>query len=120
METSAPTDAELRHIAELSIGNRQDEAGAMLAEIGTRAEDEFRRAIRKEIQAAKAAIDAEYSRRIIALVMIIGLLAGLIAGGMAIGALIYYLGVSVSIPAGSALTFICAAIGAFIGWYRAK
>jgi hypothetical protein len=120
LETLSPTDGEIRQIAELSMDNKHDEAGAMLAEIGTRAEDEFRLAIRKEIHSAMAAMDAEYRRHITALVMVVGLLVGMVAAGWIIVGLIYYMEVSVSIPAAAAMTFICATIGAFIGWSKAK
>lgn len=102
------------------MDNKHDEAGAMLAEIGTRAEDEFRLAIRREIQSAMAAMDAEYSRRIRPLAIFAGSLAGLVAGGLTIGGLIYYTKAGISIPAGSLVAFICAAIGAFVGRYVAK
>ena len=122
MENSGATDGEIRQIAELSMDNKEDEAGAMLAEIGTSAEDEldeFRRVVREEVQAALKASD-RHRRRLSTLATVAGLLAGMVAAGWIVVGLIYYFEIGVSISGGAALTFICSAIGAFVGWSKAN
>lgn len=114
------TNTELRRMADLAAEGKQEEAGAMLSEIGRRQEEAFKREIREEMRAAISAVSASYRRRLIPMAMTAGLLAGTAAAGCLAVGLWFFADFVPTVPQAVAATFGCAAFGAFAGWSKAK
>ncbi len=110
------SDDEIRRIAELSMNDREDEAGERLAAIGTRAEDEFRRVMRDEVVAQAKMMICRHQRRLRTMAMVAGVLSGMVMAGYIGAGYWYFHETPPTIPLSMGLTFVCGSFGAYLGW----